>query len=452
MNGKLSSISKLSALTLALGATIYTPAASAEGDELIDAKVVDVQYAGGTNVTVRWETYDWDEDSYEPQRAIYLDSILQNDRIYRRYSLFARQPGGDYFLVKDLGETTDRTWSGQIPGLDENNPLQVQVREQHLDNSNYSEGLQAPGKVIDTSDVDHPPSFEHNGDLSNIDFAPNPFGGGSWLYSVDDWAFNYSDGDDGTQKSLYDRVYQSPGIFASLDDYKPGLISLATFNNPYPADGFVVFKTCDLNRYTVQGWIGACSAEYPVVLRSKRHPEHANYPSFTMGNSISVGDDYSLQEIPNWATNVTAGDNATNPSLLFHTLWVTNSALFEIGPWISLPSRTLRFKFKEGASGTSKMYVALADWSEHSPENTQVGVSTRDINTLDIAPDHSSIQTIEFNVGSNTQNKSISNGSRGAEMQGIPASDEELTASEGGGGAAGLALLSLGLLSFSRRK
>ena len=450
MNRKLPSISKLSALTLALSATIYMPVASAEDYELIDAKVVDAQYAGGQNVLVRWESFNWDDNTYYDRRGTSLGEV-NGLSTYRRYSLFARELGGEYFLVKDLGSTRDRTWSGQISALNEYTPLQFQVREQHADSGEYSQGLQAPGKVIDLTDVDLPPSIDHQGDQLNLEFYPES--GVVNLFEVDNWASNYHDGEGGTQEMFIDKVYAlQKGIEGYLSSYIPGQLWGAYAMQDTPADGFVVFQACDVSRYVPMGWMGACGEEIPVVLRSKPQPEHANFPSFTMSNSISVGDDYSLQEIPNWATNVTAGDNATNPSLLFHTLWVTNSALFEIGPWISLPSRTLRFKFKEGASGTSKMYVALADWSEHSPENTQVGVSTRDINTLDISPDHSSIQTIEFNVGSNTQNKSISNGSRGAEMQGIPASDEELTASEGGGGAAGLALLSLGLLSFSRRK
>lgn len=450
MKRKLPSIYNLSALALSLCAALFTSSASAEDYELIDAKVVDIQYAGGQQMLLRWETYNWDENTYFDSRGTSL-GVVNGVSIYRRYSLFARELGGEYLLVKDLGSTRDRTWSGQVSALNSNTALQFQVREQNVDTGAYSQGLQAPGRVIELTNIDLPPSFDHQGDQLELEFYPDS--GVVNVFEVDNWASNYSDGDDGTQEIFVERVYAlEKGIQGYLFPHTPDQLWGGYATTETPVDGLVVFQACDVSRYSPQGWMGACGEEIPVILRSKAQAVHANFPSFTMSNSLSVGDDYSMQEIPDWATNLTAGDNATNPFLLFHTIWVTNSELFEIGPWISLPSRTLRFKFKEGASGTSKMYVALADWSEYSPENISAGVSTRDIYTLDISPDHSSIQTIEFNVGSNTQVKSTSNGSRGADMQSMPAPDAELVADNGGGGAAGLALLSLGLLAFSRRK
>lgn len=455
MNRNLRSISKLSALTLALIAVAHAPVASAEDYELIDAKVVDTQYAGGQNVLVRWESYNWDDNTYLDRRGTSL-GVVNGNPIYRRYSLFARELGGEYFLVKDLGSSTDRTWSGQISALNEYTPLQFQVREQHVDSGEYSEGLQAPGKVIDLTDIDLPPSIDHQGDQLDLEFEIDS--GVVMWFENEEWATNISDGGDGTQKVFIEKVYDLGGrssIVGVHNSFRPNRLWAGYGANRTPADGFLVLQPCDVSRHIPMGWMGACAPEIPVILSSKRLPGHANLPSVTMGNSVSVGDDYNMQEIPNWATNINAGDNATPDSTLrFHTVWVTNSNLFEVGPWVSFPSGTLRFKFKEGASGTSKMYVALADWDRNSPENLYAFRHEVEwsLSSQDLSADHSMIHTIEFSVGSNTQDKSISSGSRGADMQGVPSSDAELSTSNGGGGAAGLALLSLGLLSFSRRK
>ena len=453
MNGLLASLTKFSSFALILGAA-YSATASAEDYQPIDAKVVDIQYAGGQSFFVRWETYNWVDDNYnDPRSSVVSPSKgpFKEKYIYRRHSLFAREIGGEYFLVKDLGSTTDRTWSGQIPQLNEYNPLQFQVREQHVDTGAYSSGEQAPGKIIDLSNIDLPPSFEHKGDQLDLSFEPQS--GVVNLFEVDDWASNYSDGGDNSQEVFVEKLYMlQKGIEGYLFDTNPNQLFGAYATRDTPADGFVVFQACDVSRYTTRGWMGACGEEVPVILRSEPTPEHANFPSFDMGHEIAVGEDYDLQEFPNWVSNIVAGENAINPFLLFHTIWVTNSSLFEMGPYISLPSGTLRFKFKEGASGTAKMYVALADWSQYSPDNISSGVSTRDIYTLDISPDHSSIQTIELSVGSNTQQKSTSNGARGSDMQGIPAVDEVSLNGGGGGGSMGLAMLSLALFPLRRRK
>lgn len=441
-----------STLALALGACLYSSSPLSESNELIDAKVIGSQYAGNQNVLVRWATYNWDDNTYYDRRGPWVISS-DGERTLRHYSLFARELDGDYFLVKDLGQTTDRTWSGNIPELNEYNTLQLQVREKDADTGEYSSGLQAPGQVIDLSDIDLPPSIDHQGDLLNIEFDRDE----SSFYTVteiEEWASNYSDGGDETQEIFIDKVYGlNSSISAHLSFYNLGNLNLSYRQESTPADGFAVFQPCDVSRYIWGlGWLGACGDEIPVILKSETLAEHSNLPSFTMSSTVSVGEDYTLQEIPNWASNLYAGDNATKDSILqFHTIWVTNSELFEIGPWISLPSRTLHFKFKEGASGTSKMYVALADWAPNSPENIIYGDTIQNIYSQDIAADHSSIQTIEFSVGSNIQTQSTSNGAKGADMQGIPSTDTELSTT-GGGGAAGLALLSLGLLTFSRRK
>lgn len=434
---------QLSPLSLALAAVMYTPAAMALNAPLDDAKIAGVQYAGGERVTLRWDAHDWENDTYAS--TIYLG----DRRAYQSpYSLFARPIGGEYFLVADFKGTSDRTWAGHIPGLSESNAMQLQLRERHVETGEYSSGLQAPGFVIDVTDIDTPPSFENKGDL--LELKLQPVSGGSsqnTQHQELNWAYNFSEGYEEIRRNHVTSVYTIGGIAAHLSDEERGTLFVGA-NSLDPTDGFAVFQTCNIDRKVLNSngwldWLGACSDEYPVVLRSERLPEHANQPSFTMGTRVDAGTDYSAQEHSNWASNIYAGDNATpTSSLLFNTIWVTNSGLFEEGPYISTPSGTLRYKFKEGVSGTSKMYVALSDWDQNSPENSY--------NTADLAHDHSMIHTLEFTVGADPQARAISNGARGSDLNGIPESSTSETA--GGGGTAGFALFALGLLGFKRRK
>jgi len=235
-------------LALALGACLYSSSPLSESNELIDAKVIGSQYAGNQNVLVRWATYNWDDNTYYDRRGPWVISS-DGERTLRHYSLFARELDGDYFLVKDLGQTTDRTWSGNIPELNEYNTLQLQVREKDADTGEYSSGLQAPGQVIDLSDIDLPPSIDHQGDLLNIEFDRDE----SSFYTVteiEEWASNYSDGGDETQEIFIDKVYGlNSSISAHLSFYNLGNLNLSYRQESTPADGFAVFQPCDVSRY-----------------------------------------------------------------------------------------------------------------------------------------------------------------------------------------------------------
>jgi len=433
---------KFSPLVLTLVTSIYASSTLALEHPLTDAKIVATQYGGDQAVTVRWETYDWENSEYT-----YAEIFEENGQYYRKkHGLFARELGGEYFLVANLKDTSDRTWAGFIPGLTESNPMQLQVREQDIETGEYSSGNHAPGSIVDVANIELRPSFEHNGDQLDLELGPIDSLGSSRIgFDVSDWAFNFSEGyREITHNHVYS-VYQIGGIRAYLSDEERGtLFTRSNSSGPAFTDGFSVFQTCNIEKQTDLGWIGACSDEYPVVMRAARSPEHANYPSVTMGSRIDVGSDYEFQEIENWATNMTAGDNATPTSdLRFNTIWVTNSGLFEKGPWISYPSGTLRFQFKEGVSGTSKMYVALSDWDLNSPDNPSYIYQ-------DLAPDHSMIHTVEFTVGTNPETRVVSNGARGSDLNGVP--DVSNTLSEGGGGTTGWALFALSLLGLRRRK
>lgn len=429
-----------------------------------EATITATQYAGGDKIAIRWTDGNPQTKELNSYCGFYPESypLFGGVGDYHYYvhsnenAIFARPLNGEYQLVANLGETSDRLWFGSIPGLSASAPVEIQVRMKDRLTGEYCEPVTATASAIaDTSSIDHQPTFDHLGDILITDFdfkssSPEYPNNGRVLYGVHNWASNFNDNDGGNQSLVDNFVYSSPhGLGLSFASYegKPSA-DLAGRSEHNFADALNVLQICNTSDLIYE-WIGSCSDEVTFIASAGPNaPGAENLPSFIMANSLNVGDDYSMQEHPSWATNLNAGANATpSSSLQFHTVWVTNSALFEVAPWISYPSGSLRFKFKEGISGTSRVYISLSDWDSASPENG--GLRLQSLH--DLSPDHSRIQYVEISVGDSSSVRTVSSGSRGLDLVHAPITDGEHDSS-GGGGTGGFALFALLGLALARRR
>lgn len=458
--------------SLGLVALVFSSSLSAAVPQ--EATVTATQYAGGDKVTIRWVTGNPTEKELDTFCGFYPESnpLFGEEGFYHYYvngpenAIFARPLNGEYQQVIDLGESSDRHWFGSIPGLSESTPVEIQVRMKDMLTGAYCEPDAAASAIVDTANIDPQPTFDHVGDVLLTDISIQqsspPYIENYWVeYRYDNWASNFNDNDGGSQHLLRNGVYSSPyGVDLRFDstDGTPSTNLVGSTRNVFNrehtdslfADALNVLQICNTDNLNNE-WVGSCSDEVAFVSTAGPHaPGAENMPRFIMSNSLDVGTDYSMQEHLAWATNLDAGANATpSSSLQFHTLWVTNSALFEVAPWISYPSGSLRFKFKEGVSGSSRVYVSLADWDLESPENKAHYITRA--NQYDLAPDHSRIQYVEINVGDSASTRTTSGGSRGLDLVHAPITDSESNSS-GGGGAGGFALFALLGLAFLRRR
>lgn len=432
--------------------------------------VTATQYAGGDKVAIRWKSGHPDQTGlnsycgYYPRETDgypYYESSSE-------YAIFARSGNEAFQKVIDLGDSSDRLWYGSIPGLSETASVELQVRLKDMLTGTYCEPTaENASSTPDLSDVDHPPSFDHVGDVFITDLVVKKtdpqYSEGWWLeYRADHWASNFQDNDGGDQVILRNHVYNTPyGLALKFDSNShPPSADLKGRSrtardqvgiNVLYGDALNVLQVCNTDEHHEE-WVGSCSDEVAFISTvGSNAPGAENFPSFIMDNRVDTGHDYAMQEFPNWATNLDAGANATpSSSLQFHTLWVTNSALYEVAPWISYPSGSLRFKFKDGVSGTSRVYIALADWDLDSPENKANYIYRA--NQADLSPDHSKIQFLDISVGAENTPRTSSAGARGVDLAHAPVNDA-VAQSTGGGGALGFTLLGLiGATGRRRRK
>lgn len=439
-----------------------------------EATVTAARYAGGDKIAIRWVTGNPAEKELSTFCGFYPEKypLFGEEGFYHYYvngpenAIFARPLNGEYQQVIDLGESSDRHWFGSIPGLSESTPVEIQVRMKDMLTGAYCEPDAAAAAIVNTVNIDTQPSFDYIGDVLLTDISIQqsspPYIENYWVeYRYDNWASNFNDNDGGSQTLLRNSVYSSPyGLdlrFESNSEAPSTDLIGSTWNvynreqtNTLFADALNVLQICNTDDLIDQ-WVGTCSDEVAFVSTAGPHaPGAENMPSFVMSNSLEIGDDYSMQEHLAWATNLDAGANATpSSSMQFHTVWVTNSALFEVAPWISYPSSSLRFKFKEGVSGASRVYVSLSDWDLESPENKAHYISRA--NQDDLAPDHSRIQYVEISVGDSASTRTVSSGSRGLDLVHAPITDGESNSS-GGGGTGGFALFALLGLALARRR
>ena len=89
-------------------------------------------------------------------------------------------------------------------------------------------------------------------------------------------------------------------------------------------------------------------------------PSSNRAPKFSVGPDQTIDEDAGRIQIPGWATNVTDGDDGTQ-SLYFEVVGNSNPGLFLEQPWVSYPSRTLRYQARENAYGEATITLVLKD-------------------------------------------------------------------------------------------
>ncbi len=428
------------------------------------------QYAGDNLVAVRWRDVDY---GVAPACGV------------ASYGLFGRAPGGDFELKADLRDTTDRMWFGSVDGLSASTPLELQVRRKVSADSasGYCHTPTENAALVDTTNIDNPPSMQSQGDVRlTFDQVHDAIVDTLRFYIdveliIGDWASRISDGDDAIQPLLNNLVYSiNSGFEIDFQDnfgapspaLRVGYFAYTLDRSQYIPDGFSVLQFCNVSNGPIsENWVGACSTEKPVVVSmDPSTPGAENVPSFNMSNSLAIGADYNLQGYEGWASNINAGANAVNPELQFHTLWVTNPHLYDVVPYLSNPSGSLRFKFKPGVSGISRVYFSLGDWSKDSPENKLrfevLGLGEFNGSSefrgyggnFDLPPDHSAIQYVDIQAGDINATGETSPGVAGADVIASGNSATTGTASQNtaGGGALGGLFLLTGLAGLIRRR
>lgn len=395
---------------------------AAIGEQLVTepavTRIVSHQYLGETEVAISWKANN--------------DSGAQVN-----YSVFSRNPGDKYQLI-DEGFSSDRHWRGTVPGLSLSSPQEIQIRELDDNGSTSSETV-----LIDTSVTNHAPTFDHPAQ-NHILTLPL----GEQQVETPGWAYNMTDGDAGDHYLDFESDNIAGGYVMRVSNPSGTLHFGARYQSNGPEDGLTVLKLCDFSDLIDP--LGACSAEEIFILRhADGTPGKENLPSFSMPLSLDAGSDYNFHEHEGFATNPLAGNNATATSyLLYHNLWTTNSHLFEIAPWISSPSGSLRFQFKEGVTGTSQVYFTLADHDRNSPDN---GSQYNE----EITPDHAEIHVLEISVGDArtvTTAADVRIAALAAQKDTVVNAATDSEVAEGGGGAGGLPFLGLGLIVAARRR
>lgn len=398
-----------------------------------DAKITAISYLGGEQASIEWEVYDW------LRHIVLTESLKNGDYVSHGYVIYARIPGETWTKVTTISDSDIKTWQGRVPGLSDTQSVEIQVRRtigvSHtaLPTSTRelaeSSGTQAPVTVIDVMQTpNNPPSFSSQGDALNN--APASF------VEIPAWASNLNDGDSSTQNLTFELKYLSN---ASLFNGVPHISvpsGTLRFNTAPEAAGesLVVFELCDHPSNINQAQ--ACSVQ--KVFKIGVDNAAVTVPDFQVTASASTTS-VERQEHTAWATGMHDGTGNTTNSLLFETLWIENSELFETNPWISTPSGSLRFQFKEGVSGQSTIYVHFRDYS--TGMMSAVKSFTLEKYLQEVAPDAAPAAAASTANSSNNADVTAQASNR--------FSDQE---SEGGGGSFGFLLLSLGLLRLSRSR
>lgn len=393
-----------------------------------DAKITAIAYLGGEQASIKWEVYDW------LRQIVLTESLDIGSYVNHGYVIYARIPGEAWTKVTTISDSDIKTWQGNVPGLSDSQSVEIQVRrtigvsQTALPTSTRelaeSSGTQAPVTMIDVLQTpNNPPSFSSQGDALN-----NAAGR---IIEIPAWASNLNDGDGNSQALNFELKYLSN---ASLFNGTPHISvpsGTLRFNTTAVAgESLVVFELCDTPTDVNQAQ--ACSAQ--KVFKIGVDNAAVAVPDFHVTASASTTSS-ERQEHTAWATGMHDGTGSTTNSLLFETLWIENSELFETNPWISTPSGSLRFQFKDGVSGQSTIYVHFRDYS--TGLMSAVKSFTLVKNPEETAP----------NTAASTANSSNNGGVAGQSLDRFSAQG-----SEGGGGSIGFLLLSLGLLRlrFSR--
>lgn len=392
-----------------------------------DANITRIAYLGGDQASIEWEVFDWLHNTAVTEN-------LEEGFESHSYAIYTRISNGEWRQVTTIDDSNVKTWQGSVLGLSPNQSVEIQVRrttgtyQTNIDTSSRelaeSSGTQAPQTFIDvTAAPNNPPSFSSQDDVLN-----NAAGR---LIEIPAWASNLNDGDGNSQSLNFELKYLSNAALfngAPHISVPSGTLRFST-SADVAGESLVVFELCDTPTDINQAQ--ACSAQ--KVFKIGVDNAAVAVPDFQVTASASTTSS-ELQEHTAWATGMHDGTGNTTNSLLFETLWIEYSELFETNPWISTPSGSLRFQFRDGVSGQATVYVHFRDYT--TGMMSAVKTFTLEKYLEEAAPD----------AAASTANSSNNSGVAGQSSDRFNAQG-----SEGGGGSFGFLLLSLGLLRLSRR-
>jgi hypothetical protein len=127
-------------------------------------------------------------------------------------------------------------------------------------------------------------------------------------------------------------------------------------------------------------------------------------PSFTKGPDVTINNNAGNRNIPNWATNLSAGPNETGQTLNFQVTGNTNPSLFSGGP-VVLSTGTLSLTPAANAGGTATITVNLKD--SGGTANGGVDTSASQSFTITVVPVGGTIGFASNNISTTESSGSV---------------------------------------------
>jgi CSLREA domain-containing protein len=176
--------------------------------------------------------------------------------------------------------------------------------------------------------------------------------------TISNWATNISPGpaDESGQTLTIQVVGNSnPGLFSAAPVVNLG--GTLSYTPAANANGTATITvTFSDNGGTANGGVDTSSQSFIITVNSVN-----DAPSFTKGTDRTVNEDAPLQNIPGWATNISAGPaNESGQTLSFTVTNNTNAALFSSGPTVSSNGQ-LSFTPAANANGSATITIVLKD-------------------------------------------------------------------------------------------
>ncbi len=175
------------------------------------------------------------------------------------------------------------------------------------------------------------------------------------------WLINAHDGDNSSQRLKFEIISNSnPGLFLTQPWVSFPSLTLRFQPAPgYEGTAQIKIRARD-NGGTASGGSDTSETQTFLIRITKTSDKINHAPSFRVGPDVKVkGSDGSVA-LPAWALDVYDGDHHTQ-KLRFHISKNSEPELFKIQPWISYPSKTLRFTPKDCVKGTAVLSVYLQD-------------------------------------------------------------------------------------------
>ena len=255
----------------------------------------------------------------------------------------------DLFAINPTVSSTDGTLSFQT-NPDMNGVANCEIYL-HDDGGNENGG--DPDSNVETFtiqvfEVNDPPTFIKGSDQNIFEDAGEQ--------KVSGWAKDITAGptNESSQELSFQVIAQNPSLFSA----QPSIDEYGQLTYTPKADTFgstLVEVTLKDNGGIDNGGSNTSINQFNI------HIEPVNdAPSFTPGSGLTVIKGSGLTSITNWATNISAGPNESDQSLLFYTSVSGYSSMFTQSPNIT-PTGTLNFAVKNGEYGTAAVELYLED-------------------------------------------------------------------------------------------